>query len=111
MGKTGLPIKYHAMMYKAVVQAVLLYVSEIWGATETMMTALEEFHHIIARRMAGMTPRKGDGDKWEWASVDAALEVTGIWPIKEYMRRRQATITEYVSGRSIYEIFTGSERM
>ena len=30
LGKTGAPVKARAMMYEALVQAVLLYGSEIW---------------------------------------------------------------------------------
>ena len=48
-----------------------------------------------------MTENKGDGGEREWDSVDVALETPGIWPIREYMRRRQATIEEYASGKSI----------
>ena len=38
---TGAPIKAHAMMYKAVVQAVLLYGCRIWVVKGEMMTVLE----------------------------------------------------------------------
>ena len=47
MGKTGLPIKAPVMMYKVVVQVVLLCESEIWRVTDAMMTVLEDFHHSI----------------------------------------------------------------
>ena len=43
--------------------------------------------------------------------VDAAMEVTGICPIKDYVRRRQETILEYVAGSLIYGMCTGAERM
>ena len=52
-----------------------------------MMTILEVFLRRIARRIAGMTENKGNGRKWDWASVDAALDTTEIWPISEYVRR------------------------
>ena len=81
---------------------VLLYGSEIW-----VMTVLEGFYHKITRQIAGMTVRKGHKGKWECASVEAALETTGILSIREYMRRWQAIIAEYVSGRTIYELCTG----
>ena len=58
-----------------------------------------------------MTARKGGGSKWEWGSVDAALEITGIWSIREYVRRHQAKIAEYVSGIPIEELCTGAERI
>ena len=40
-----------------------------------------------------------------------ALETMRLWPIREYVRRRQVTIAEYVEGRPIYEICTGKDRM
>ena len=59
-GKTGVSIKSHAMMYKAVVQAVihvivqavLLYMSEIFVVTDVIMAVLEEFHHRTARQIS-----------------------------------------------------------
>ena len=53
----------------------------------------------------------GNGREWEWYSVDSALEVKWLWPIREYMRRRQTTIAEYVTGRNIYTLCTGVKKM
>ena len=79
LGKTGVPIKSTVMMYKGVVQALLLYVKEIWLVTDSMMVMLEVFNHKIARRIVGMTSKKkGDSGECEWNLVDAALEVTRI---------------------------------
>ena len=65
MGKKGAPIKAQPMMYKMVVQAVLLYGSEIWVVIDAMMMVLEGFHHSIARRITGMTAHRDDVRKWE----------------------------------------------
>ena len=73
LGKTGAKIKYQVKMYKAVVQEVILYWSEIWMGTDVMMTVLEVFHNRISSRIAGMTVGKGDGGEWEWDLVDAAF--------------------------------------
>ena len=59
---------------------------------DVMMTVLESFHHNILIWIAEMTLRRGDRGEWEWALVDMALEVTGIWPIRECMGRQQAKI-------------------
>ena len=48
-----------------------------------------------------MTAQRGNGVEWEWEPVDATLELTVIWLIREYMKRRQATIAEYDTGRPI----------
>ena len=64
-GKTCVPIKARAMMYKAVVLELLLYGSNIWLATDAMMKVLVVFHHSIARQISGMTAREGDSGEWE----------------------------------------------
>ena len=78
LGNMGDPIKSWVMMYKVLVQAVLLYGSEIWLVTDLIMNVLEGFHHRIAIRIMGMTARRGDGGGWEWALVDTGMEVTGL---------------------------------
>ena len=61
LGKKGAPIKDRPMMYKAILQAVLLYGSESWVVTDAMMTVLEGFHHMILIRIARMMARMGGG--------------------------------------------------
>ena len=45
----------HVMIYKALVQMVFLYGSEIWVVTGVMLTVLEGFHHRVARQISGKT--------------------------------------------------------
>ena len=78
LGKMGAPIKACAMMYKALVQAVLLYGSPIWVVKDAMVMVIEVFQHMIARQILGMIARKGDGMEYYCASMDAALEATGL---------------------------------
>ena len=99
--KTGEPMKSHAMMYKMVVHAVLLYGRKRWVVAYAMMAFLEGFNQSANKQIAGMTVGKYDNREWEWASVDAALETTGIWQIIEQVKMRQVTMSEYVSGRPI----------
>ena len=58
--------KDRAMVYKAVVQAVLMYGRKIWVVTDDIMKFLEGFHHRTARRISGMMAQRGDGGGWEW---------------------------------------------
>ena len=73
LGKTREKIKACATIYKSVVQAVLLYGSEIWVVTDKIMILLEDFYHTIARQSEGMTGRWGYMEVWGCASVDASL--------------------------------------
>ena len=98
-------------MYKLVVQLVILYAIKIWVVTDAMIMVLDGFHHIIDRKIVGITARKDDGREWEWASVGVALETAGLWPIREYKRKRQVKLMEYVAGIPMYELLTGVERV
>ena len=40
-----------------------------------------------------------------------ALEISGLWPINEYIQRRKSTITVHIAYQFIYELFTGAEKM
>ena len=40
LGKTGAPIKFRAMVYKTVVQAVILFGRKIWMLMDVMMMVL-----------------------------------------------------------------------
>ena len=44
---------------------------------------------------------------WEWTPVEESLEVTGLWPIKEYIQSQQATIAAYISNCLIHELCKG----
>ena len=57
------------MFYKAVVQTVLLYVSEIWVVTEAMLKVIEGFNHLAAIRIVGMTAQRTNDRYWEWTLV------------------------------------------
>ena len=61
--KMGPMVRACGMMYKAVVQSVLLYVSEIWVVTGAMLRVLEEFHQRMTRRITVRTVTCGAG--WE----------------------------------------------
>ena len=65
-----------------------MYDSEIWVVTRDMLKVLEGFHHRAARRITGMTEKRGAGGEWEYFSVVEAMKSAGIHPIGVYTRRR-----------------------
>jgi hypothetical protein len=93
------------MFYKAIVQTVLLFSSETWVVTPTLLQQLESFHHAVARRISGkratLDVRTG---VWKWPPIEEALALAGILPIAEYIRVRQDTIAEYVATRPIMDM-------
>ena len=75
-----------------------------------MLKFLEGFHHRAERRITGMTAKCGAGGEWEYPYVVDAMEYLGLHPIGVYTRRRQATISERVACRPIYEIYMDTEQ-
>ena len=63
--KSGATIRAMAMLYKAVVQAVLLYRSEIWVVKYVMIKVMKRLHHHISWRITGNTAHKFREEGWE----------------------------------------------
>ena len=55
---TGATVQAQGILYKAVVQLVLIYRSESWGVTGAMLKVIEGFHHRAERRITGMTEQR-----------------------------------------------------
>ena len=78
-----------AKFYKAVVQAVLLYGSEMWVLSTAALTSLEGFHIHAAYRMAVRhKPRRGPGNRWIYRKSKDVLEECGMNTLEEYITIR-----------------------
>ncbi len=101
-----------AKFYKAVVQSVLLYGSETWNLTKTVLARLEGFHIRAAFRMARLhKPRKGLFGNWIYPSTKDVLEECGLHSMKEYINTRRATIAMYVVNQPILRECQVGERI
>ena len=99
------------LFYKATVQAVLLFGSEMWNLTPSALKCLEGFHIRAARRMSGMMPVK-DASTSVWnhpASADV-LEAAGLYTVKEYIEVRRQTIAAFIVNRPIFNLCRGGRR-
>ena len=63
---TGATVRSREMMYKAVVQTVLLDSIKSWVMTEVMLKVMEGFHYRVARRIAGISDQQVGEWVWEW---------------------------------------------
>ena len=70
------------MIYKVVVQTVLIYGINSWVVMGDMLKVLEGFHHWEAWKIAGMTARRMEDRAWDYPLMADTLEAAGIWPIK-----------------------------
>ena len=57
VSKMGEMVRAWGMLYNSVLQSVLLYGSESWVVTGTILKVLEGFHHQVARKIIDMTER------------------------------------------------------
>ena len=55
--KAGATVRAIDMFYKAVMQSFLIYGSDVWVITDSMMKVLKGLHHLIAQRIVGNTER------------------------------------------------------
>ena len=69
-----------------------------------MLKVLEGLHHRAAQWIKGLTAKRGAGGEWDYPPVVEEMKTAGLHPIGEYIRRRQATISERVACRPIYEL-------
>ena len=111
MERTGETVRTWGSMYKAVEKLVLFYGRKSWVVTGEILKVLEGFHHRAARRIMGMTAKRGAGGEWEYPMVVEAMETAGLYSIRVYNSGRHATIAERVAYHPIYELCTYAERM
>jgi hypothetical protein len=85
-----------AMFYKATIQTVLLFGSETWVITDEILQMLTSFHHSVARRLTGRYPRPiADTNEWIHPSIQETLNIAGMFPMEEYLRRRREYLERY----------------
>ena len=98
-------------MYREVAQLMLLYVRKSLVVTREMLKILEGLHHRAARRIMGLTEKRGVVRESYYPLVRESMEVAGIHPIVLYIRRRQANIVKRVACHPIYELCTEVEHI
>ena len=106
--KKGANPKAMASFYKAIVQSILLYGSESWVLTKSMLDSLNNFHHRCARFITGRHIRVDVNGYWTYPSTGVTLSQAGLFTMEEYIKRRKSTIMRYVKDRPIYTQCTAS---
>ena len=67
--KAWATVRARVVFYKAIVQAVLIYGSEIWVVTDSMMKVLEGFHNFISLIIMGKTSQHVRSEGWWWTPM------------------------------------------
>ena len=66
------------MLFKAVVQEVLIFGSETWVTTPHMGRALGGFHKRVARRITERQPQSLLDGSWEYPPLEAEMQEAGF---------------------------------
>ena len=74
-GGKGVSTGYYVQVSRAV--GVYIWEREL-GVMGAMLKVLERFHHLLARRVTGMTAQYTMVGMCEWTQVAEALETSGI---------------------------------
>ena len=103
LSREGAKPRTMATFYKAIVQSVLLYGSETWALTDSLMQNLRSFHQRCARHITGRNIRQDTvTGEWIYPDSETTLREAGLWTVEEYIERRRNTVMKFAQGRSIY---------
>lgn len=106
------PPRMCGKFYVAIVQSVLLYGSETWNLTPSLLRRLEGFHIRCCYRMARRKrPRRGPKGVWKYPDSAEVLKECGLQTMEEYILGRRATIAAWVVDRPLLAACKDGERM
>ena len=95
--------------YRAVVQAVLLFGADTWFLPSSMGNTLEGVHTELLQQVTGKIASWHQYRSWWVEGADIALHLSGTQLLRTYINRRQATVTEWVATRTIFEVCVQEE--
>ena len=111
LAREGASPRVSSMFYKAIIQSVLLYGSETWVISSSMLKTLEGFHSRVARRLTGRRPRRRRDGTWSYPDTAETLRRAGLEPMAVYLDRRRQNLQAFVQGRHLHNTCTNTERL
>jgi hypothetical protein len=102
--------KVCGVFYKATVQAVLLFGSEMWKLSSSSLKSLEGFHIWAARCMAGKMPARNPDGMWMYPSSKDVLKAVGLRMINHYIGVCQETIARFIVDQPLFALCQDGER-
>ena len=97
-------------IYLAVLQLVLLYVSETWAMTPHNRRVLGRFHHRVDHRLTVRQPRRGTDGVWIYPLLEDAVAEAGLQEVDTYVSFCQDTVAQFIATRNIMDLCLESER-
>ena len=88
LSREGAAPQVSRFIFKAVVQAVLLFGADTCVVTPRMIKAMGGFQTQVAIRLTGRLLRRTPDGRWRYTSAAAAREEAVSLMMEEYIRRR-----------------------
>ena len=85
-------------------QAVILFGTDTWVLMETTIQRSEGAHVIFLRQVTCKQATQRRHGSWRQVTAEAVLQGAGTQTIRTYVDRRQETMTEWVSTRTIFDV-------
>ena len=98
------------MLYRVVVQLVLLFVLETCIKNLHIEKTLGIFHHWVAHSLTWRKPRRGQEIVWVYTPLEDAMSEARLQEVKTYVSRLQNTVTQFIATRPIMDLCMAAER-
>ena len=82
------------MLFKVVVQAVLIFGAEMWVTNLRIGRALGGFQHRFAQKITGRKPQLVLDGIWDHPSLETAIQELGFEEMEEYVMKRQNKVAQ-----------------
>ena len=110
LSREGAEPKVLGHLFKAVVQAVLVFGAETWVLTPRPERALGRFQHRVKRWITGRQPRRRGEGSWDYPPLETVMAEAGLEDIGVCVTRRQNTVAQYIATRPILDLCEWSVR-
>ena len=97
MGREGADAHIYGTLYRAVVQAVLIFRSETWMMSPLIGKALGGFHHRVIHQLTGRYPRHQVDGSWVYPHLEAVTVEAGLEEVNMYVTRLQKTVSPFIA--------------
>ena len=91
-------------LYRAVVQAILLYGSEKWVLLESTEKRIEGEHTEFLQMITWKRAKQLEDGTWETPGAEGIQEAAGTQSARIYIEKRQATLSQWVVLRPLFEV-------
>ena len=111
LGQKGADTQMPVKIFKAFVQAILLFGSETWVVTPHIVRTLGGFHNWVAHSLTGKNPQWHPDVRCIYQPLIEDLEATILSLVEECTTRCHNTVSQYTTPWLVLDTCMGTERM